>query len=97
VVIVHKLDYLRGRDPEELAALYRAGAALVGVREIPAYQCELAGLEALMSRAAPGDVVAVMCHQDRPDLDEWLVGHGATVDGPAVLRDKVLLAAADPS
>ena len=45
-----------------------------------------------MARAVPGDVVAVMCHQDRELLDEWLVGQGATVDTPDVLRDKVMLA-----
>ena len=92
VVIVHKQDYLRGRDKDELSALYREGAAKVGVGDIPAYDSELDGLEALLARAVPGDVVAVMCHQDREQLDEWLVGQGATVDTPDVLRDKVMLA-----
>jgi cyanophycin synthetase len=99
VVIVHKHEYLRGREPEEMAALYREGAANVGVREVPAYDSELAGLEALVARAVPGDVVGVMCHQDREQLDAWLVEHGASVDTPEVLRDKVLLASppSDPS
>ncbi len=92
VVIVHKQDYLRGRDQDELSAIYREGAEKVGVRDIPAYDSELDGLEALLARAVPGDVVAVMCHQDREQLDEWLVGQGATVDTPDVLRDKVMLA-----
>jgi cyanophycin synthetase len=71
----------------------------VGVREVPAYDSELAGLEALVARAVPGDVVGMMCHQDRELLDAWLVEHGATVDTPEVLRDKVLLASppSDPS
>ncbi len=96
VVIVHKQDYLRGRDQEEMTAIYRAGAEKVGVQELPAYDSELAGLEALLARAAPGDVVAVMCHQDRELIDEWLTGQGASVDTPATLRDKVVLAATDP-
>ena len=95
VVIVHKQAYLRGRPMVELSELYREGAARVGVTEIPDYPSELEGLEALVARAAPGDVVAVMCHQDRALLDEWLTAHGASVDTPEVLRDKVLLAAAD--
>jgi cyanophycin synthetase len=94
VVIVHKERYLRGRDADELDALYRAGASRVGVDEVPSYASELEGLEALVSRASPGDVVAVMCHADRPLLDRWLADHGATVDTPAVIRDKAVLAAA---
>ena len=54
VVIVHKQRYLRGRDMDELSDLYRAGAANVGVEEIPAYGSELEGLQALVDRAAPG-------------------------------------------
>jgi hypothetical protein len=34
----------------------------------------------------------VMCHQDRELLDGWLRARGGSVDSPAVLRDKVLLA-----
>jgi cyanophycin synthetase len=94
VVIVHKLAYLRGRDQDEMTAIYREAAARVGVHDVPAYDSELEGLEALVARAAPGDVVAVMCHQDREQLDSWLVDQGATVDPPDVLRDKVLLASA---
>jgi cyanophycin synthetase len=93
VVIVHKDRYLRGRPMAELTELYREGAALVGVDEIPDYRSELDGLQALLAQAASGDVVAVMCHQDRPLVDSWLTEQGATVDTPAVLRDKVLLAA----
>ncbi len=92
VAIVHKADYLRGRDIDEMTAIYRAGAATVGVQDVPAYDSELAGLEALVARADPGDVVAVMCHQDRVELAEWLAERRATVDTPDVLRDKVLLA-----
>ncbi len=92
-VIVHKDAYLRGRPMAELSALYREGAALVGVTDVPDYASELAGLEALAERGTPGDVVAVMCHQDREVLHAWLIDRGATVDAPAVLRDKVMKAA----
>jgi cyanophycin synthetase len=92
MVIVHKLRYLRGRDRTELEQLYRTGAAHVGVRDVPAYDSELAGLQALVGRAAPGDVVAVMVHQDREQIHDWLLSNGATVDTPDVLRTKVLRA-----
>jgi cyanophycin synthetase len=94
LVIVHKQKYLRGRDLAAFTELYRAGAAEVGVSDVAAYGSELEGLAALVRQARPGDVVALMCHQDRPDVDAWLRKRGATVDPPAVLRDKVLRAAA---
>jgi cyanophycin synthetase len=95
MVIVHKLRYLRGRGEDEITALYRAGAAEVGVEEVPAYESELAGLAALVERARKRDVVGVMCHQDRVEVDRWLRDHGGSVDSPDVLRDKVILAGGD--
>ncbi|MEP6666864.1 MAG: Mur ligase family protein [Nocardioidaceae bacterium] len=95
MAIVHKQEYLRGREMDEMTAIYREGAARVGVTEVPSYDSELEGLQALLSRAAPGDVVGVMCHQNRTELDAWLCEQGASVDTPQVLRDKVLLASSD--
>jgi cyanophycin synthetase len=89
VLIVHKTRYLRGRDADELVALFRSGAATVGVTDVGVADSELAGLEELVARAKPRDVVGIMCHQDRVMLDEWLRARGATVDGPDTLRDKV--------
>jgi cyanophycin synthetase len=89
VAIVHKSEYLRGRDRDELAGLLREGAAHVGMDGIPAYDSELDGLVALMGQAAPGDVVAVMCHQDRPRLDAWVRDQGGSVDDPETLSAKV--------
>jgi cyanophycin synthetase len=42
--------------------------------------------------AARGDVVAIMCHQDRVELDAWLRAHGGTVDDSETVRAKVLAA-----
>ena len=85
----HKAKYLRGRTPEELDDLFRAGAARVGVEDVPAYPTEVEGLEALVEQAEPGDVVALMCHEDRQGVYDWLAGHGFTADTPETLRDKV--------
>jgi cyanophycin synthetase len=92
VVIVHKQRYLRGRSAADMEQLMSAGLADVGVAGVPAFDDELAGLQALAAAAQPGDVVAVMCHADRPALDEWLTAHGATADGPPDVRRKVLAA-----
>ena len=95
VVIVHKHEYLRGRDPEEMTAIYREGAATVGVRAIAAYDSELAGLEALLARAVPRRRGWRDRPPDRELLDDWLVQHGAAVGARDVLRDKVVVATPD--
>jgi cyanophycin synthetase len=89
VVVAHKAKYLRGRTPEELDELFRAGAARVGVEDVPSYPTEVEGLEALVKQAEPGDVVALMCHEDRQGVYDWLAGHGFSTDTPETLRDKV--------
>ena len=89
VVVVHKMEYLRGREPDEMADLFREGAAHVGVSELTAYDTELAGLVALVGAAEPGDVVGIMCHQDRPGIQSWIHEQGGTVDSPETLSQKV--------
>jgi cyanophycin synthetase len=96
VVIGHKEYYLRGRPAEELAGLLVAGAAAVGVHDVPIHPTELAALQALVAEAAPGDVVGVMCHAERKAIEEWLAAAGATVDGPDEIRTKVLAAHPPP-
>jgi cyanophycin synthetase len=92
VVIAHKDHYLRGRDPDELASLLRAGAAAVGVTDVPVHPTELAGLQAMVADAAPGDVVGLMCHAERGEAEAWLRAVGATVADPQQIRAKVLAA-----
>jgi cyanophycin synthetase len=93
-VVAHKQKYLRGRTTEELDELFRAGASRVGVDDLPSYPTELAALEGLVDQAGPGDVVGLMCHEDRPGVYDWLAAQGFTVDTPETLRDKVRAAAA---
>ncbi|RYP87503.1 Mur ligase [Nocardioides guangzhouensis] len=94
VVIAHKARYLRGRTMEELDDLLRAGAARVGVEDVPSYPTEVAGLEALVDQAQPGDVVGLMCHEDRQGVYDWIAGRGGTADDPETLREKVRAARA---
>ncbi|TDU86530.1 cyanophycin synthetase [Kribbella voronezhensis] len=89
VVIGHKGDYLRGRPPEELEAVFREGTSSVGVDDVPAYPTELEAAQALVAEAKAGDVVAIMSLQDRASLDAWLRSEGATVDNPETLKSKV--------
>jgi cyanophycin synthetase len=89
VVIGHKTKYLRGRDPKEIDEVFRRGTGSVGVEDVPSYPTELDAVSALIDDAQPGDVVAVMCLQDRERLDAFLRDRGATVDTPDILRSKV--------
>ncbi len=89
VVIGHKGDYLRGRPPEELEAVFREGTSSVGVDDVPSFPTELEAAQALVGEAQAGDVVAVMSLQDRASLDAWLRSEGATVDNPETLKAKV--------
>ena len=89
LVVAHKVRYLRGRTTAELDELFRAGAARVGVTDVPSYPTEVDALEALVDQAGPGDVVGLMCHEDRQGVYDWLAGRGFTSDTPETLREKV--------
>src|SRR5512133_1174190 len=92
VEIVGKQNYLRGRSMDQINELIAEGAAHAGVDIQAAHDSELGGLISLVGQARPGDVVAVMTHQDRELLDQWLLDHGASRDSAEVLRAKVLSA-----
>jgi cyanophycin synthetase len=92
IVIGHKQRYLRGRTTDELDVLLRAGAARVGVAEVPSYPTELGSLQALLGSAKPGDAVGLMCHAERDEVLAWLAQQGATPDTPADTREKVVRA-----
>ena len=88
--IVHKGDYLRGRSMAEINELIAEGAAHAGMTIQRAHDSELAGLVSLVDQARNDDVVAIMTHQDREELDRWLLDHQPTRDDAGALRAKVL-------
>ncbi|HEX7210197.1 MAG TPA: Mur ligase family protein [Propionibacteriaceae bacterium] len=96
VEIVHKVDYLRGRSIAEISELITEGAAHAGMAIQRVHDSELAGLVSLVDQARDDDVVAIMTHQDREELDRWLLDHQATRDDAGALRAKVLRAGATP-
>ncbi|ANH39791.1 Cyanophycin synthetase [Nocardioides dokdonensis FR1436] len=94
VAIGHKEKYFRGRTPEELEQLMRAGAERVGVLAVPAYPTEVGVLSALVGQALPGEVVGLMCHADREGVYEWIEAAGGVPDSAEALAAKVRAARA---
>lgn len=92
VEISHKQGYLRGRSMAEVGALIREGAAHAGMTVSAEYPDEVTAIAALVGQARPGDVVAMMTHQDRDQVSAWLADHGGHRDSIADLRAKVLRA-----
>jgi cyanophycin synthetase len=95
VEITHKARYLRGRSADELGKLIREGAARAGMEVVGEHDGELGCLVSLVGQAHDGDVVAIMSHQDRELLDQWLIDHGGSRDDPHARRTKVLAAIGD--
>ncbi|MDN5761258.1 MAG: Mur ligase [Microlunatus sp.] len=92
VEIAHKDSYLRGRPMAELGALIRQGAENAGVTIDREHAGEVAALTSLAAQARAGDVVALMTHQDRQQVDDWLIEHGGRRDTVDDLRAKVAAA-----
>ena len=90
VAIAHKERYLRGRTVEELDALLREGAARVGVDRRDVVRHRGGVPAALVAEAEPGDVVGLMCHEERQGVYDWLAAEGFTADTPETLRAKVI-------
>ncbi|HET7398082.1 MAG TPA: tetratricopeptide repeat protein [Intrasporangium sp.] len=92
VVIKGTAHYLRGRAPEELADLLRAGLARAGVLGVPELDTEVESLAHLAAHAVDGDTVAVMCHSERVEVDGWVRARGGRVDDARAIRCKVVTA-----
>ncbi len=89
VAILQKPEYLRGRSPEQVSELLRQGLAHAGVEDVSEFGGEVDGCAWLIAHAEAGDVVGVMAHEQREQLDQWLIAHGGVRDDPAALAAKV--------
>ncbi|MFC7593875.1 tetratricopeptide repeat protein [Terrabacter sp. GCM10028922] len=92
VVLKLARHYLRGRQPEELLGLFRQGLDKVGVLDVPGYDTEFESFEALVPHAHDGDVIALMCHAERTEVDGWIRNHRGKVDDARAIRRKVVAA-----
>ena len=92
VVLAHKLKYLRGMSLEQMDGLLRAGLARSGMVEVDGFLSETEALATLLAAAEPGDVIGLMCHDQRGPVAQLLADRGGTVDEPRTIRRKVIAA-----
>ena len=92
VQLAAKPHYLRGRTQEQIDELQRAGLRAAGAAPFEETPDEPSGLQALLARAADGDVLAMMIHQDRQACVDLLAAAGASADDAATIRAKAAAA-----
>ena len=86
--------YLRGRTPEDVIAQLAAGAARVGVRDVPVFADELRALKASVAGSSPGDVISATVLAMRQQVFRWLRRSGARPLSPGDVRRLARAAAA---
>ncbi|REF31101.1 tetratricopeptide repeat protein [Calidifontibacter indicus] len=92
VHIQHKAKYLRDRTMADLEAKLVEGLSRVGATSLSSSPTELEGLQALLADAHDGDVLAMMTHESRAQLHDWLLARGGGEDSPEAVRHKVIRA-----
>jgi cyanophycin synthetase len=99
VVIFELLDYLRGRDRQDLLARLRTGAVDGGApaADMPVVPDPLSALALMLERARPGDVVAVTALTQREEIFSWLQAAGAVDVVPRRIRQLVRRARGRPA
>ena len=90
VVIADRAKYLRGREPGEMAELWRSGATEAGVVEVPDFPDELSALRALLDADLPaGSAVAVCTLEQRPESVAEIEARGGHEMAPAEISERV--------
>jgi cyanophycin synthetase len=89
VCVVELHRYLRGRNPRDVVERLRAGAVDGGKapEEVPDFPTEIQGLEWMLDRSKPPDVIAVTALAQRPEIFAILEERKATRVGPERCRE----------
>jgi cyanophycin synthetase len=85
LVVAGLSDYLRGRDPEDLAGRLRSGAEDGGASEVPVVPDELHAFGLMLERSGPGDVIGVTALGQRPEIFARLEELGAERADPGTV------------
>lgn len=79
VVLKRTVKYLRGRTIEDLVGHYQQGVARAGgdPAAVPIGDDEVSAFQLAFERSRPGDVIAIMCQEQRRELWDLLGGESA--------------------
>jgi cyanophycin synthetase len=89
LAIAELLQYLRGRERQDIVERLSAGARDGGATELDVYADELSALRGMLARSRRGDVVAVTALGMRPEIFAWLGAAAARPLTPARVRTHV--------
>lgn len=89
VLLLEMRRYLRGADPGQPIANLRGGIEEAGVTGVPVVPNEIRGLEWMLERARPGDVMAITALAQRGEIFQMMDRRGAQRVGPARCRQLV--------
>jgi cyanophycin synthetase len=95
VAVVELHRYLRGREPEDVVNRLRAGAIDGGAADVPDFRTEIDGMDWMLKRSRPGDIVAITALAQRPELFRLMDERGARRVGPTRCRQLVRRARAE--
>ncbi len=83
VIVKGTEKYLRGRDPQELMSLYLEGLRAGGKAPVAIEPMELPALLRALGVAQPGDVIAIMAHEQIEEIVAHLRRIGEPVEASA--------------
>ena len=90
MVIAGRRKYLRGRQPGEMEALWRSGAAEAGIVEVPETPDELSALVQLLETGLPdGSAIAVCALEQRTEMAAEISRRGGAQATVEQIADRV--------
>jgi cyanophycin synthetase len=92
VILREQPAYARGRDPAEVPRLLEQGLRTVSDVPITHVRDEIESLELALTNSEAGELVVVLVHTQRDEVEEWLRAHEhASPAGPAIDQDQSTL------
>jgi cyanophycin synthetase len=89
IALVEMRRYLRGADPEQPIANLMGGAREAGVTDVPVLPDELHGMDWMLERSDPRDVLGITALAQRPEIFRLMDDRVARRVGPARCRQLV--------
>ena len=96
IALIEMRRYLRGVDPEQPIANLMGGAQDAGVTDVPVLPDEIHGMEWMLERSGPRDILGITALAQRPEIFRLMDDRGGRRVGPARCRQLVRRAGGVP-